>query len=212
MSENRTSTDTNAERPTVLIVEDERDLCDLYATWLADTCVVRTAYSGREALSKLDETVDVVLLDRRTPRISGDEVLSEIRDRGLDCRVVIVSAVTPDFDVVGMGFDDYLVKPVEGAELRGVVERMYRRSTYDEALQELRRLAATKATLAANKSPAELDSSEEYAALEGRIAELRTAADSLVDDFAEDDFAALIRDLDREAADRGLDDEPDDDR
>ena len=37
------------ETPTVLLVDDERDLADLYAAWLADEYEIRTAYGGEEA-------------------------------------------------------------------------------------------------------------------------------------------------------------------
>jgi len=59
----------------------------------------------------IDETVDVVLLDRMMPGMSGQEVLAAIRERGLDCRVAMVTAVDADFDVIEMGFDEYLGKP-----------------------------------------------------------------------------------------------------
>ena len=73
---------------------------------------VRTAYGGEEALEKADEDVDLVFLDRQMPDMSGDDVLERVRERGLDCRVVMVTAVDPDFDIVEMPFDDYLTKPV----------------------------------------------------------------------------------------------------
>jgi len=101
--------------PLVLVVEDEPDLADLYAAWLGDEYRVRTAYGGQEALDELDEAddeVDAILLDRRMPGLSGDEVLAAVRERGIDCRVAMVTAVEPDFDILKMGFDDYLVKPV----------------------------------------------------------------------------------------------------
>ncbi len=82
--------------PLVLVVEDEPDLADLYATWLRGEYRVRVAYGGREALEKLDDEVEVVLLDRRMPDLSGDEALKEIRERGFDCRVAMVTAVEPD--------------------------------------------------------------------------------------------------------------------
>jgi CheY-like chemotaxis protein len=41
---------------------------------------VRTAYGGHEALEELSDDVDVILLDRRMPGLSGDEVLEEVRD------------------------------------------------------------------------------------------------------------------------------------
>ena len=116
--------------PLVLVVEDEPDLADLYAAWLGDEYRVRTAYGGREALDELDEAdeVDAILLDRRMPGLSGDEVLTAVRDRGIDCRVAMVTAVEPDFDILEMGFDDYLVKPVSKDDLLGVVETMRSRS------------------------------------------------------------------------------------
>ena len=66
----------SAERPSVLIVEDERELADLYGEWLEMAgCSVRTAHDGRAALEYLDSEVDVVLLDRRLPEIRGKQVL-----------------------------------------------------------------------------------------------------------------------------------------
>ena len=72
-------------QPTILVVDDERQLADLYATWVGDDYAVRTAYDGQSALEQADEAVDVVLLDRHMPDLTGDEVLGRIRDRGLDC-------------------------------------------------------------------------------------------------------------------------------
>lgn len=195
-----TPTDHNdaSDAPTVLVVEDETDLADLYAAWLADTYDVRTAYGGEDALEKLDEEVAVVLLDRRMPDLSGDDVLAEIRDQELDCRVVIVSAVDPGFDVIGMGFDDYLTKPVDEAELHDAVERMLTRSEYDETLQEYQQLVATRAALEAQLSDAELRQSEEFGELEEQIAELEDAVDDTVEEFTDEDFKAAFRDLDSE--------------
>jgi DNA-binding response OmpR family regulator len=99
-----------AVNPTVLIVEDESDLAALYAHYLSDHYTVKTANSGEEALKLFDGTVDVVLLDRKMPGLSGDEVLREVSRRGYDCRVAMVTAVTPQSDIVDFGIEDYLVK------------------------------------------------------------------------------------------------------
>ncbi|WP_423750819.1 response regulator [Salinirarus marinus] len=69
---------------TVLIVEDERALVDLFSNWLSDDFDVRTAYDGEQALAKIDDEVDVVLLDRRMPGLSGDDVLERVRERDID--------------------------------------------------------------------------------------------------------------------------------
>jgi DNA-binding response OmpR family regulator len=186
------------EKPVVLIVEDEPDLADLYATWLDDEYDVRVAYGGREALEKLDESVSVVLLDRRMPDLSGDEALAEIRSRGFDCRVAMVTAVEPDFDIVAMGFDDYLVKPVSKDALHETTSNLLLRSAYDTGVQELFSLASKKALLESEKGPTALAESEEYQQLDEQLTDLRSELDETLGQFeAGDDLSALYHDLGR---------------
>ena len=185
-----------SEPPLVLVVEDERDLADLYATWLRGEYRVRVAYGGREAIEKLDSEVDVALLDRRMPDLSGDETLEAIREEGIECRVAMVTAVEPDFDIVEMGFDDYLVKPVSRESLTGTVENLLLRDTYDEGIQELFALASKKALLESEKDPATLDANEEYQELSERVAELRSDLDETLASFDNDhNIDAMYRDL-----------------
>ena len=74
--------------PTVLVVEDGTALADAFADWLRRDYDVRVAYSGETALEiPVNTPIDVVLLDRHLPDVSGDEVLVTLRDRGLDARV-----------------------------------------------------------------------------------------------------------------------------
>ncbi|ESP89177.1 response regulator transcription factor [Candidatus Halobonum tyrrellensis] len=182
--------------PVVLVVEDEPDLADLYAAWLGGDYAVRTAYGGEEAIEELDESVDVVLLDRRMPGLSGDEVLVAVRDRGIDCRVAMVTAVEPDFDIVAMGFDDYLVKPVTREALADTVENLARRNEYDSGVQELYALASKKAVLESEKGRAALADSDEFRDLDERLSRLREELDEQVDELDEhDDFEGAFRDL-----------------
>lgn len=186
----------SADQPLVLIVEDEPDLADLYATWLKDEYRVRVAYGGREALEALDDAVDVVLLDRRMPDLSGDEALTEIRDRGFDCRVAMVTAVEPDFDIVAMGFDDYLVKPVSKDALDRTVSNLLLRNSYDDGMKELFSLASKKALLESEKDAVSLEESEEYQRLTERLTELRDELDETLQRFDEErDIAAVYRDI-----------------
>ncbi|WP_336022526.1 HalX domain-containing protein [Halobellus salinisoli] len=186
----------SADLPMVLVVEDEPDLADLYATWLKDEYRVRVAYGGREALDELDDEVDVVLLDRRMPDLSGDEALAAIRERDVGCRVAMVTAVEPDFDIVAMGFDDYLVKPVSRSSLKETVESLLRRNRYDNGIQELFALASKKALLESEKDAATLDAHEEYQELTDRVRELRSQLDETLSTFDDEhDFTAMYRDL-----------------
>ena len=191
--------------PIVLIVEDEPDLADLYSAWLREACTVRTAYNGAQALDAIDEEIDIVLLDRRMPGLSGDEVLETIRDRGLDTRVAMVTAVEPDFDIIGMGFDDYLVKPVSQRDLMETVDQLLLRSTYDDQMQEFFALASKKAVLDAQKTEAELRASEEYARLEDRLAVLRAEIDDTVSELSDrNGYRRICQDI----SDRGSEEAP----
>jgi DNA-binding response OmpR family regulator len=186
--------------PVVLVVEDEPDLAELYSAWLSEHCSVRTAYDGEEALEGIDGAVDIVLLDRRMPGLSGDEVLDTIRERDIDSRVAMVTAVEPDFDIVEMGFDDYLVKPVSATDLLDTVDQLLLRSTYDEQLQELFALASKKAILDSQKTEAELRASEEYARLEDRLAVLRAQTDDTVAELIDqDEYRRICHDISAES-------------
>jgi DNA-binding response OmpR family regulator len=175
----------------VLVVEDTEELADIYADRLSDTYQTMTAYDGTQALEVLDEhgeDVDVVLLDRRMPGMSGDEVLDEIKDRELDCAVAMVTAVDPDFDVIEMGFDDYLTKPIEG-ELHDAVDRLLSRSSYDSQMRDHLALVSKKATLEAEKSREQLQSSEQYRQLREKIAKYRNELQS---EISGDAFVELL--------------------
>ncbi len=169
--------------PTVLVVEDEQHLADLYTDYLDDRYDVRTAYSGEEGLELLSPTIDVVLLDRRMPVVSGNEVLAEIEERSLPARVAMVTAVNPDFDIIEMGVDDYLVKPVTREELTEVVDRLHKIAEYDEQLQELTTRKLKRNVLQVEKSQTELDSSEQYQKLQAEIAEIEARVDELAADL-----------------------------
>lgn len=186
---------TEDDKPTVLVVEDERALIELYVRWLEDGYNVRTAGGGKEALEKMDQDVDVVLLDRLMPGMSGDEVLEEVQDRIPDCKVAMVTAVEPDFDVIRMGFDDYLTKPVERDQLLETVERLLGRSEFADLEQELYALVSKQAALRSTKPEEELEESEEFAELEDRIAELRSDLDAALPGMESDEFVAMVRDI-----------------
>jgi DNA-binding response OmpR family regulator len=182
------------DRPTVLIVDDEVNITELFSAWLEGSYDVRTANGGEAALDELDETVDVVLLDRRMPGLSGDEVLDVIREEGYDCRVAMVTAVEPDFDVIEMGFDDYLTKPINREDLEEVIESLLTRKEYDDRMQEYFALASKKATLEAAKPSSELEASDEYRTLED---EVETLEEDLSETLQTDeDFESAFQDLD----------------
>jgi DNA-binding response OmpR family regulator len=183
----------------VLIAEDDPDLADLYARWVGEEHDARVAYDGEQALEKLDAGIDVVLLDRMMPGLSGDAALDRIRERGADCRVAMVTAVEPDFDVIEMGFDAYLTKPVTETDLLETIDRLLTRSSYTTDLQDFAAVASKKALLEAEKSSAELESNEEYQQLSAQFNEQQErvrASEQVTSEHA--GFVAVLRDIDDE--------------
>ncbi|WP_436910430.1 response regulator [Halosimplex marinum] len=164
---------TDPAGPSVLVVDDNRVVADTYAAFLAGEYAVDAVYGGEEALAALDPGVEVLLLDRRMPGLSGDEVLARIEERAVDLRVVMVTAVDPGVDIVDLPFDEYVVKPVGRAELVAVVDEMFRRARYDDPLRRFLALASKKATLEASADADDLADSEAYRRVEERLAERR---------------------------------------
>jgi len=187
---------TDSTAPVVLIVEDEPDVAETYNLWLKGDYEVRIAENGDEGLDKLDEDVNVVLLDRMMPGLSGDEVLARIRNRDLSCRVAMVTAVEPDFDILEMGFDAYLSKPIRSEDLHDTVETLLERSNYDDLLQEYYALVEKQATLETAKSGAELAESDEYEQLQGRVSELQDDLSQTMGGIEDDsDFITAIQQI-----------------
>jgi DNA-binding response OmpR family regulator len=181
----------------VLVVEDEKDVAEMFHRWLEEDYAVSVALSGSEALEKLeDEDIDVVLLDRLMPGLSGDEVLERIEKEGYGCRVAMVTAVEPDFDIVEMGFDEYITKPSSPEELKKTVEVLLERRKRSRQLQEYASLRVKQAALGLEKGEKELAESEEYGSLVSRIEKLEDSLDELNEDMTEDDFISAVRDID----------------
>ncbi|RXK51968.1 response regulator [Halorientalis pallida] len=186
---------STGDLPTVLVVDDEPDVADAYAAQLKQEYHVRTAYSGEEALTALGPDVDIVLLDRRMPDVSGDDVLEEIREEGYDCRVAMVTAVDPDFDIIEMPFDDYVIKPVSREDLFDTIERLLVCAEYEEKLQRYYSLTSKYATLLANKSNTELENSDEFHDLRDERDRVRTDLEDTVARFDDEAFATVFREL-----------------
>jgi len=162
---------------TVLAVDDEPDLAELYRVYLDSAYDVRIATGGEAALAEMDDSVDVVLLDRRMPDMSGHEVLSAMREAGYDARVAMLTAVEPDVDIVDMPFDDYKTKPVSKEDILTLVEVLLHRAEFDEHSQEFFALASKKAVLEATDAT----NSDEYEELVDRMESVRERVDDTLD-------------------------------
>lgn len=172
----------------ILLVDDDPQVLGVYRQFLEKDYAVETAENGHEALELIDDEVDLVMLDRRMPGLSGGEVLAEIRDRGFDCPVVMVTAIDPGVDIITMSFNDYLIKPVSEEELLNTVDRTLALAQRDVQMQEYFSLVAKQSALESEYYGQELASNESYQALKDRIDDLRNRIDPPIAEF-EDDLA-----------------------
>jgi DNA-binding response OmpR family regulator len=176
----------------IVVVEDQRDLAELYAGWLGERYEVTQAHTAADALECIDDDTDVVLLDRRLPDQPGRDVLQAIRERGNEARVAMVTAVDIDFDIVELGFDDYITKPVSKPTLEAVVETLLTRRQYDERLAGYAQLLTKQAVLESQKSSEELERSDEYRTLLNDVERYREDLEDLTEEFDTTDFRAAF--------------------
>jgi two-component system response regulator AdeR len=182
----------------VLVVEDEAGVASLYQSWVFEEWDVEVVTNVTEALSELDESIDLIVLDRRLPDGSGDDVLDALASLDYDPLVVAVTAVEPDFDIVDLQVDDYLVKPLSRETFRSTLERLAHRISYDTKLRGFYALASKMAVLEARKSQAELANSEAFTDLERRVERQRKETDAVLDRVASDGYRIVFQGLFRE--------------
>jgi DNA-binding response OmpR family regulator len=169
---------------TILVVDDEPSVRESFTLYLEPLGYrIRTAANVEDAYGQLDDSIDIALLDRRMPDGSGDAVLEEIRGRNLNCRVALVTAVDPDFDIVELDCDDYLVKPVGREDLVETIERLSMLDQHDEKQRQLSNLRVKRNVLELEKHPDALEDSEEFQRLEREIGNLETELEDLETEF-----------------------------
>jgi len=167
------------EGASILIVDDEAELADLYAEYLRDAHSVDVAYNGADAIKMLSKGYDVVLIDRRMPQVSGTDVLAALKDKEMDSRVAMVTAVDPDFEIIDLPIDDYLVKPVSGQEIRETVDRLVTIQEYNDCVQTLTSKKLKRNVLEVEKPIGNLQNSAEFDELTAEIERLEEEVEAL---------------------------------
>lgn len=120
----------------VLVVDDEKNIrLTLTKALKTNQLGVETAINGEEALQKMEEgQFGVVLLDLRMPGMDGMEVLRKLSEEYPETRVIIISAhgnIETATEAMKLGAVDFIEKPFSPAEIREVVEKVFRRDSLD---------------------------------------------------------------------------------
>lgn len=160
--------------PEVLIVDDDESIANMNTYRVEDIEGYRakTAYNGQQALELISTNTDVVLLDRRMPKMNGDEVLKRIHDIGYNTQIVMVTAVDPDVEIADMGFDDYITKPVGKETISAVIEDQMNIKRLNDVTNEIISIESKIEVLQDNDELTELESNDEYQKLKRRLESL----------------------------------------
>ncbi len=111
----------------ILIIDDEKSVCEALRMLLKDDYRINVASNGREGLKLLEEDPGLVILDVVMPDMDGLEVLRKIRQFNPELPVIMLSAVDRVKTVVEamrLGAVDYIAKPFESEELKLVIRKM----------------------------------------------------------------------------------------
>lgn len=116
----------------ILVVEDEKRISDIVKAYLErEGYQITVAPTGESAVSLLREGFDLVILDLMLPDIDGETICASLREIS-DVPVIMLTAKSSEDDRVkglGIGADDYVVKPFSAKELVARVKAHLRRTT-----------------------------------------------------------------------------------
>ncbi|MDM7273155.1 response regulator transcription factor [Sulfurihydrogenibium azorense] len=127
----------------VLIIEDDKELSHLIAKRLKEEgFAVQQAFDAEEGMSYATyEEYDVIVLDIMLPKMSGYEVIRQLREKKVKTPILVLSAKGEIEDKVKglqLGADDYLTKPFSFPELIARINALIRRTKNIEEISKLK--------------------------------------------------------------------------
>jgi DNA-binding response OmpR family regulator len=120
----------NSRKKRILIIEDEKKISDIVTLYLdKEGFTTYIASTGEEGLRLLRESPDLIILDLMLPDMPGEEVCRMIRETS-NIPIIMLTAKSSEEDRIkglGIGADDYVVKPFSPGELVARVKALLRR-------------------------------------------------------------------------------------
>ncbi len=139
-----------AQLDKVLVVDDdERNLRLMQMRLLSEGFEARVVSSGEQALEEVGPfQPHLLLLDVNMKAMSGVDVLREVRSRGMDLPVVMMTAYGSEalaVEAFELGADDYLIKPFDTAtaarRLRQIIEAYRLKRSRDQLMERLKKIS-----------------------------------------------------------------------
>ncbi len=172
----------------VLVIEDDEEFAETVELWLEGAWDVRVAFDGDEGVEAFSSDIDVVLLDRRMPRMPGDDALTKLREQPGAAGIAMMTAVDPGWEIAEMDYDMYLKKPVRQSEIRDAVAALHARVQYSPEIRTLLSVDSKIAWLRERFQADDLADSEQFQALTAQRNRLET---ELADELEAIDQAEL---------------------
>lgn len=114
----------------IMVVDDEKRIIDMISEFMKIYQIqVIPAFSGKDALARLDDSIQLILLDINMSSLNGIETCKKIRKKS-NVPILFLSANTSQADKIlglGVGADDYITKPFDPIELVARVKANIRR-------------------------------------------------------------------------------------
>ena len=156
----------DAVNPTVLVVDSDRRLTDMYSRWLSDRYAVVRAHSDEELDRQVGEEIDVVLFAEGVPGTDPERILSAVSP---ECRTIMLVEERADFDILEVDCDGLLRKPVVSERLCETIEEQLTRQGESERRREFGALTAKRSFLESIYPSETLESNDTFGELCSRL-------------------------------------------
>lgn len=122
----------------IMVVDDEKNIVDMIREFMKINNIhVISAFNGREAIEKLDDSIELIILDINMNGLDGLETCKIIRNK-TNIPIIFLSSKSSQYDKIlglGIGGDDYITKPFDPVELVARVNAHIRRyKEYDNPI------------------------------------------------------------------------------